>query len=114
MYSINREVAIIKPKPPYINWINSLPGTKAPIGVEDLKKDCTAILLPPSEDDEEALQFIRSIYTKIFRVELAGWSTDEKTWPKKRNYSLFLKWFDVEIHTEVLDFLESDIEKDEY
>ena len=44
MYSINRQVAVIKPKEPYVDWINSLPGIDEPCDIEGLNNDCTALL----------------------------------------------------------------------
>jgi hypothetical protein len=114
MHSINRQVAIIKPKAPYQNWINSLPGMDKPCDMEELGEDCTAILLPHFEGEEESLKYIKSILPKIFEIELDSWNTDRSTWPKKRNYALFQAWFKVELYSEVLDFTETDIEKEAY
>lgn len=36
-------------------------------------------------------------------MELWAWHTDETYWPKKRNLALFREWFDIEIHSEVID-----------
>ena len=114
MYSINRQVAVIKPMVPYVNWINSLPEMDDQMDIEDLRTDCTAILLPHFDHDEVSLKFIKSKYTKIFELELDSWSADKSAWPKKRTYSVFLEWFDIEFHSEVLDFGKGEIEKEEY
>jgi hypothetical protein len=114
MYSINRQVAVIKPKTPYVDWINSLPDMDEQMDIEDLRTDCTAILLPHFDHDEASLKFIKSQYTKIFELELDSWSADKSAWPDKRNYPTFLKWFDIEFHSEILDFVEDAIEKEDY
>ena len=114
MYSINRQVAIIKPKEPYIKWINSLPDLDAPLSFEELNNDCTAILLPDLDSDQESYKYLKKLYKKIFEIELDAWTTDVNSWPKKRTFSLFEKWFNIEFHSEVLDTLGSDIEKEEY
>ena len=114
MYSINRQVAIIKPKKPYIDWINSLPGMDEQFDTESLEKDCTAILLPQLDNDEESLNYFKAIYKDIFEIELDSWHSDEKLWPKKRNFLLFMEWFKIEFHSEVLDLLDTDIEKEDY
>jgi hypothetical protein len=105
MYSINRQVAIIKPKEPYLNWINSLPDAGKSFELEGLSSDCTALLIPHFDDDDDSMKFIKGIYRKIFEIELDSWSTDNNTWPKKRSYALFLEWFRVEFHSEVFDFV---------
>ena len=114
MNSINRQVAIIKPKKPYADWINSLPGADELSSIESLSNDCTALLLPHFDNRDESLKFVKKIYKQIFEMELDSWSTDEKLWPKKRNYGLFHEWFKIEFHSEVFDFGEGTIEIDEY
>lgn len=114
MYSINRQVAIIKPKEPYVKWINSITDPEDPCDIDELNNDCTAYLIPHFDDDPESMGYIKKIYKKIFEIELESWSTDKSNWPKKRGFSLFENWFHVEFHSEVIDVLGTDIEKDEY
>ena len=109
MNTINRQVAVIKPKKPYVDWINSLPGTDEPLSIESLNKDCTVLLLPNFDDDEESLKFIKNIYRSIFEIELDSWCTDENFWPKNRDYNIFDQWFTIEFHSEVFDFGEGKI-----
>ena len=105
MESINRQVMVIKPKHPYVKWINSLPDMDDdPCIIDSMNDDCTAILLPHFDDRSASLKFLKKIYKQLFEIELEGWSTDENTWPKKRSFSLFCEWFQLEFHSEVLDF----------
>lgn len=39
--------------------------------------------------------------------------TDASVWPEKRTLSVFRKWFDVEIHSMVIDMLKEHIERKE-
>jgi hypothetical protein len=114
MRSINRQVAIIEPKEPYKKWINSLPNMNEPCDIDGLRKDCTAILLPHYNTDEESLKYVQSIFRNIFEIELDSWSTDKKTWPKKRNFKLFCEWFRVTFHSECFDFGKGPIEIEAY
>lgn len=114
MNSLNRQVAVIKPKEPYVDWINSLPGMDEPTTIESLDNDCTALLLPHFDDDNDSMKFIKKIYRQIFDMELDSWSTDKKIWPQKRTYAIFCEWFKIEFHSEVYDFGEGLIENDEY
>ena len=82
--------------------------------IKNLSTDCTAILLPHFDHDEASLKFIKSKYTKIFELELDSWSADKSAWPNKRNYHVFLEWFDIEFHSEVLVFGKGEIEKEDY
>jgi hypothetical protein len=114
MNSLNRQVAIVKPKEPYVTWINSLSGAEEQSSIESLNNDCTALLLPHFDDDNESLKFIERKFKQIFEMELDSWSTDRKTWPKKINYTLFRDWFKIELHSEVFDFGEGTIEINGY
>ena len=114
MDSINRQVAIVKPKEPYIQWINSLPGTVDPVSIDELQNDCTAILIPHFDTDQESMNFLKKKFRSIFEYELFGWYTDEKGWPKKRSFKLFQEWFDIEFHSEVIDFGNGPIILEEY
>lgn len=105
MESINRQVMVIKPKPAYVKWINSLPDMdEDPCTIESLNDDCTAALIPHFDDDSKSVKFVKNIFPQLFEIELGSWSTDESAWPKKRTYSLFCEWFHIEFHSEVFDF----------
>jgi hypothetical protein len=93
MDSINRQVAIIKPKQPYVNWINSLPGTVESETVDKLQADCTALLLPHFDTHQGSLNYVKKIYRNIFEYELYGWYTDENAWPKTHFPRPFLIFF---------------------
>ncbi len=112
MYTINRQVAVLKPKEAYVRWVNSVIDPEDPCNISDLRNDCTAFLIPHFDDDSESLKYIEKIYKKIFEIELNGWSTDKGTWPKKFDLSLFQKWFYVEFHSEVFDPIGDPIVKD--
>ena len=43
MHTINRSIAIIKPKQPYVDWINSTAPVEKPLSVEDLYQDSSVI-----------------------------------------------------------------------
>jgi hypothetical protein len=42
-------------------------------------------------------------FTAIFEEELNSWHRRESEWPSRRTYETFLEWFDVEVHSMVLD-----------
>ena len=114
MDSINRQIAIVKPKKPYVDWINSLPDMDEPCDLEGLNSDCTALLLPHFDDAEESMKYIKKKFRQLFEFELDSWSSDKTTWPKNRNFTLFCKWFKVEFHSEVFDIGRGKVEIEEY
>lgn len=112
MKSINRAVAVLKPRQPYLDWINQLPDSQDKVSIEELQTDCTAILVPEYDRPEESKAFISAMAESLFEEELRGWCMDEALWPKRRTNRMFWKWFDVEIHSEVFDVVRGPIKKE--
>ncbi|CUA82655.1 MULTISPECIES: hypothetical protein [Gulbenkiania] len=109
MYFVDRCVAVIKPREPFVAWLNAVPGNDAELSLESLRADCTVILLPEFTDPEEGVACIDDLYDKLFRMELASWYDDESLWPADRSLKTFWEWFDVEIHSTVIDSVDADL-----
>jgi hypothetical protein len=114
MKQINRAIAVIKPRQPYVDWASSLPGDPDELSLDDLRRDCTAVLLPEFDTPVESEAFIASIAAELFEAELDAWYRDRTTWPLARDYRVFQEWFDVEIHTIVLDAGKSAIRREDF
>ena len=71
---------------------------------------------PPREGaaspDEAIEKWLQKNFDSIFQNELNNWHTDEKDWVQKRTYKLFKEWFDIEIHSMILDMEDSVIKKE--
>lgn len=100
---VDKSIAIIKPKQPFIDWANQLPDADGAITLDNFKDDNTAILIKPYDTDKMAKMRIDDIWEELFENELYGWCTNEDCWPKERGKKLFWKWFDVEFHSVVYD-----------
>jgi hypothetical protein len=109
MYFVDRSVAVIKPKQPFADWLNAVPGSDTDLTLDSLRSDCTVILLPEFDEPEEGVARIDDMYESLFRMELVSWYEDEELWPADRSLKTFWEWFDVEIHSTVLDSVEGDI-----
>jgi len=114
MFQINRSVAIIKPKQPFVDWANSVVDEDVQYSISDFSTDCSVILLPVVDSDENAEAFINDIFQDLFELELSSWIVVDEMWPENITYKMFLEWFDVEFHSMVFDSLKDDIEKDPY
>jgi hypothetical protein len=114
MFQINRSVAIIKPKQPFVDWANSVVDEDDQYSISDFSTDCSVILLPVVDSDEHAEAFIKDIFQDLFELELSSWIVGDEMWPENITYKMFLEWFDVEFHSMVFDSLKDDIEKDPY
>ena len=100
----------MKVKQPYADWANSCDDSPTKTSIDDLRDDCHTYLVPCWEDDDEFERTLRRAVRSIFENELAGWTIDESTWPKRRGYETFLKWFDVDRHSMVFELGDGFIE----
>jgi len=109
MNTINRLVAIIKPKQPFLDWLESLPDWDEELTLDELRADCTAILIPEFGSNEQGLRYIEKMHKTIFEMQLNDWHTDDSVWPKNRSLQAFHQWFDIEIHSRIYDSVKDSI-----
>ena len=114
MFIINRSVAIIKPKQPFVDWANSVVDEDEQHSISDFSTDCSVILLPVVDSDEDAEALIKNMFQDLFELELSSWIVIDEMWPENITYTMFMEWFSVEFHSMVFDSLKDDIEKDPY
>ena len=103
MRRVKRTAVIVKPKQPYITWANALEDDGVMLGEEYvpehniyLVEDTTGCML----DTEE---IVEPYFKTIFEEELNSWHRLVDNWPSNRDFKTFLAWFEVEIHSMVLD-----------
>tara|TARA_B100000315_G_C14222526_1_gene427147 strand:- start:187 stop:525 length:339 start_codon:yes stop_codon:yes gene_type:complete len=101
-------VAIIKPKQPFLDWINRLSGPPKEMKLEDIREDCTTLLIPEFGGNDKALKYVLSKFEELFIQQLEGWDNEDEFWPTNRTKKMFLEWFDVEIHSMVFDLTYDD------
>ncbi len=105
MHAVNRFVAIIKPKQPFLDWLESQPDWDLDTTLEKLRTECNVLLIREYDSVEQAMRYIERNHRYIFELHLFEWYTDESMWPEKRTLSVFRKWFDVEIYSMVYDMV---------
>ena len=103
---LNRCVAIVSAKEPFVRWLRSLPEPDDST-VDQVNEETTAYLLPDDWDDREEQELLANFYDLIFEDQLAGWWTESGDWPKRRDFTMFTRWFDVEFHSVVLDLVDA-------
>ncbi len=114
MQSVDRLVAIIKPRQPFLEWLESLPDWDLKMTLEKLRDDCIALLIPEFGNNKEAKGHIEAGYQVVFDMQLNSWYTDPTMWPEERSLDVFRQWFDIEIHSIVIDTLSRIIKKEEW
>ena len=109
MNTVNRGLLVIKPRLPFVEWINSTGGSDETISFEDARRDSAVYLIPELSDDKAVDSFLMKNYSTLFEQELAAWFLDEKGWPEVRDFRTFLEWFEVEFHSVVYDIAEDEL-----
>lgn len=100
---INKAAITVIPKEPFIKWVQGTDAKAAEISDEDILSNSQVYLVDASEDGDDPEKLIKKNFKVIFEEELAGWYTDEETWPDKMDLRLFKQWFHVTVHGIVLD-----------
>lgn len=113
MYEVNRSVALLRPRQPFLDWLLALPGIQGDITLEALRQNSNALLVPPDEEGSTAT-FIAERATSLFEAELADWCEDETLWPADRSARGFLDWFDVEVHGILTDLVDAPLEREAF
>lgn len=106
MYEVDRLVTVLKPTQAFLDWLKQLPDQEDDLSLEDLRSDCTVLLLPPFETPDEADDYLEDMAKDVIENECESWCEDETLWPKDMDYDLLTKWFDIEHHSMVFDTTE--------
>jgi hypothetical protein len=90
-----------------------MPDWNLKLTLNDLREaECTALLIPDFAYLDHAREYVESMHKAIFEVELQGWYLEQKHWPKHRSLKMFREWFDVELHSMVIDVTGAPIRKE--
>jgi hypothetical protein len=104
MRLVKRAAITVTPKQPYIDWTNAIDEDGVKIG-EDFEPEKSVYLIDDIRDvvpfDRDVI--VRPYFEAIFEGELNGWYRLESAWPSPRTFETFLEWFEVEVHSMVLD-----------
>ena len=114
MYLVNKAVLIVTMKQPYLEWVSSLPDKPIEFTLEMLNSEKHCYLIPEHDTEQAKELIIQDVFDLIFEVELHSFCTDPDLWPKQRNYTKFLEWFDIEVHSMLFDPYKGKIKKEKY
>ena len=96
---MDQSAIVIRPKQPFIDWVNSTAGPT----YEECGEDFNVYLVSGFEDEGDENRQLRKHYLEIFENELAAYYQDESRWPKPRDFKTFQAWFSVSFHSLVFD-----------
>lgn len=114
MYLIDRAVAVVRLKQPFVDWVNSIEKPYGKLTVEKMNTESHVYLIPEHDTQQELELIIQDLYRDIFEIEIQSFCRDKSLWPKNRDYKTFLEWFDIQVHSMVFDPYDDEILKEEY
>jgi hypothetical protein len=99
---INRSALILRPRQPYVDWANSLPGPRF-----DPTDERAVYLAPEFVGPVEMRSWLVEAFDLLFQHELDSWHTDESDWPAPRDFTMFRRWFELEYDSVVVDLCDA-------
>jgi hypothetical protein len=113
MRSINRSVAVVRPREPYVKWATSF-DDDARRREASIRERATVYLVPPDPKEEQEAASTGVWFADVFENELESWHLDAEAWPKRRDLQTFRKWFDVTLDSVVVDLADGPIDHEEW
>ena len=109
MLTVNRSAVVVTPKQPFLDWLRSADRTSGDLTLGDLCLEPTIYLIPECETDSDVCDALSDRCEEIFNEQLAGWYNDTATWPPKRSFDIFRRWFDYSHHSVIVDSCDDDL-----
>jgi hypothetical protein len=100
---LNRSAVVVKPKQPFLDWLHTADPTSRNLSLGELVQEPTIYLIPECDTEEDVREVLQELCEEIFAEQLAGWFTDESTWPVDRSIDVFCCWFDFQYHSVLVD-----------
>lgn len=116
---VNRAAVLLRYKAPAIRWINEAEADPGPdsrtMTLAEVNQERTVYLISDEDAETEGTvkKWVRANWEALFEAQLEGWYNDTELWPQDRSFKQFNEWFDVEVHTVILDTVGGVIEDDE-
>ena len=100
---LNRSAIVVKPKQPFLDWLQTADPTSHRLILGDLSREPTIYLIPECDTEADVQQVLSELCEEIFVEQLAGWYRDEETWPRDRSFEVFCRWFEFRHHSMLVD-----------
>jgi hypothetical protein len=114
---VNRQVVVVRAKEPFVEWINRISASeKEPtqFSLAEVNRDPHTFLIPHFDCVADAHEYLVGIKPLLFEMLLGGWYGDPELWPEDRTSEVFDEWFEVSIHTGVVDLAFERFKRERY
>jgi hypothetical protein len=103
MIMINRNAIVVRPGRAFLDWLHHADPTSADLKLEDVQREPTVYMIPECDSEEEATEHLAKVYGGIFKEQLEGWYRVPSSWPRRRDFDTFKRWFEWSYHSEIVD-----------
>ena len=103
MITINRNAIVVRPRKAFLDWLQGADPTIEDLKLEDLQRELTVYMIPECDSEEEAVAHLAKVCGVIFEEELDGWYRVRSSWPQRRDFETFKRWFEWSYHSEIVD-----------
>lgn len=103
MRRLKRTALRVKPKRAFIEWANRLEVGGVKLGQDFTPEETINLVEEGGEGTLDPATLVEPYYWAIFEEELGAWHRLEDAWPRLRDLTTFLAWFDIEVHSMVID-----------
>ena len=107
MLALNRSAWVVRPRAPFLDWLNAVDPTSASLTLVDLTREPTIYLVDQGDDPDDERAGLPAVYATIFEDQLEGWWRDQATWPTPRSLAVFRRWFECQFHSTLLDLADA-------
>lgn len=107
MVEIDRLAVILRPKKPFIDWLNTILDEQKVLN-DVVAADPTVVLIPIIENDDELGEYIEQHYKAWLEHEFSSWCINQEDWPSRRDFEAFHEFFEINVHSLVIDNVMSD------
>jgi hypothetical protein len=103
MRRVKRAAVSIRSKQLSMDWANALETGGVKIGVDFMPEGRIYLVDDITEGLLDVPAVVEPYYGLTWEEELGAWHRLEKDWPRRRDFTTFQAWFEVEVHSVVLD-----------
>ncbi|HZM11262.1 MAG TPA: hypothetical protein VFC15_13735 [Candidatus Limnocylindrales bacterium] len=96
---LNRSAIVVKPRQSFLDRLHTADLTSRNLSLRELAQEPMIYLIPECDTEEDVREVLQELCEEIFAEQLAGWFTDESTWPVDRSIDVFCRWFDFQHHS---------------
>lgn len=114
MITVNRTAALIKPSQLFLDWLHRVDPENADLPLAAVQSDCSIYLIPECESDEEAYEYLEEACAEMFEEQLSSWLDEPASWPEDRSFQVFAEWFEITLHSMLIDLSDEPILKQAY